>query len=44
MTATIGPGTFSTSTEAVAVSTAPPPPDVLVVPPGFTKTAPPPMP
>ena len=44
MTATIGPGTFSTSTEAVEVSTAPPPPDVLVVPPGFTKTAPPPMP
>ena len=44
MIATIGPGTFSTSTEAVAVSTAPPPPDVLVVPPGFTKTAPPPMP
>jgi len=44
MTATIGPGTFSTSTEAVQVSTAPPPPDVLVVPPGFTKTAPPPMP
>ena len=44
MTATIGPGTFSTSTEAVAVSTAPPPPDVLVVPPGFTKAAAPPMP
>ena len=44
MTATIGPGTFSTSTEAVEVITAPPPPDVLVVPPGFTKTAPPPMP
>jgi len=44
MTATIGPGTFSTSTEAVEVKTAPPPPDVLVVPPGFTKVAPPPMP
>jgi len=44
MTATIGPGTFSTSTEAVEVKTAPPPADVLVVPPGFTKTAPPPMP
>ena len=44
MTATIGPGTFSTSTEAIEVNTAPPPPDVLVVPPGFTKTAPPPMP
>jgi Domain of unknown function (DUF4412) len=44
MTATIGPGTFSTSTEAIQVSTAPPPPDALVVPPGFTKTVPPPMP
>jgi Domain of unknown function (DUF4412) len=44
MTATIGPGTFSTSTEAVQVSTAPPPPDVLAVPAGFTKVAPPPMP
>jgi len=44
MTATIGPGTFSTSTEAIQVSTAPPPPDVLVVPPGFTKVAPPSMP
>jgi hypothetical protein len=44
MTATIGPGTFSTSTEAIQVSTAPPPPDALVVPPGFTKAAPPSMP
>jgi hypothetical protein len=44
MTATIGPGTFSTSTEATAVSTAPPPPDVLVVPPGFTKVAAPAVP
>jgi hypothetical protein len=41
MQATIGPGTFSTATEAVEVTTAPPPPDVLVVPPGFTKVAPP---
>jgi len=39
MSATIGPGTFSTSTEAVEVTTAPPPPDVLVVPPGFTRVA-----
>jgi hypothetical protein len=41
MAATLGKqGTFTTATEVLEVKTTPAPDDVLVVPPGFTKTAP----
>src|SRR5262245_11216156 len=42
MAATIGGGNVTTATEVLEVSTKEPPPDVLAVPPGFTKTAAPP--
>lgn len=43
ITATVGQGTVTTATEVLEVRTAPPPPDVLTVPPGFTRVAPPPF-
>src|SRR4029453_10348716 len=43
MAATTGQGSFSTASEVLEVSTKPPPPDVLALPPGFTKTATPPL-
>ncbi len=46
ITTAIGPhgGKASTTTEVIEVSETPPPPEVLAVPPGFTKVAAPPMP
>jgi len=41
MTAAIGPATFATASEVLEVSMKPPPRDVLAVPPGFTRVAPP---
>jgi hypothetical protein len=37
MTATVGPGSFTTTIEVLEASTKPPPSDVLALPPGFTK-------
>ena len=41
MAAAVGQGSFTTATEVLEVSTRSPPASVLVVPPGFAKTAPP---
>jgi len=37
MTATVGPGSFTTTIEVLEASTKPPPSEVLALPPGFTK-------
>jgi hypothetical protein len=37
MTATVGPGSFTTTIEVLEASTKAPPPEVLALPPGFTK-------